>query len=193
MRSRTSKLTRGSPEEIHTMRLPSILGITSVLLFSSLGVGAQDELTSVATLHLADGTSVALVQWKLSYEFATWKQKEPISSAKPQARESASLLLGKKSYPVKGDTLSLTHVEIDDTVRVTSMNLKQAGGLKIEAPARDALAPDLDKGLIYQPRSFDISGKTLSGIDRSFCVASFSALVECGGTKTTRVVKIEFN
>ena len=73
------------------------------------------------------------------------------------------------------------------------MNLKQAGDLKIEPPARDALAPDLDKGLIYQPRSLDISGKTLSGIDRSFCVASFSALVECGGTKTTRVVKIEFN
>lgn len=175
------------------MRLRSILGITSVLLFSSLGVGAQDELTSVATLHLADGTSVALVQWKLSYEFATWKQKEPVSSAKPQVRESASLLLGKKSYPVKGDTLLLTHVEIDDTVRVASMNLKQAGDLKIEPPARDALAPDLDKGLIYQPRSLDISGKTLSGIDRSFCVASFSALVECGGTKTTRVVRIEFN
>ena len=175
------------------MRSLSILGITSVLLFSSLGVWAQDELTSVATLHLADGTSVALVQWKLSYEFATWKQKEPVSSAKPQVRESPLLLLGKKSYPVKGDTLSLTHVETDDTVRVASMNLKQAGGLKIEPPARDALVPDLDKGLIYQPRSLDISGKTLSGIDRSFCVASFSALVECGGTKTTRVVKIEFN
>ncbi len=175
------------------MRSLSILGITSVLLFSSLGVRAQDELTSVATLHLADGTSVALVQWRLSYEFATWKQRSSISSAKPQVRESASLLLGKKSYPVKGDTLSLTHVEIDDTVRVASMNFKRAGGLRIEAPAREALAPGLDKDLLYQPRSLDISGRTLSGIDRSFCIASFSALVECGGTKTTRVVKIEFN
>ena len=46
---------------------------------------------------------------------------------------------------------------------------------------------------IHPSRSVDIVGKTLSGMDRSFCVASFSALVECGGTKTTRVVKVDFN
>jgi hypothetical protein len=73
------------------------------------------------------------------------------------------------------------------------MNLKKVGDLKIESPAREVLAPDLEKNLIYQPRSLDISGKTLSGIDRSFCVASFSALVDCGGTRTTRVVRIDFN
>jgi hypothetical protein len=175
------------------MRSLSILGLTSALCLFSASSQAQEELTSVATLHLADGTSVALVQWKLTYEFATWKAKDPISSAKPQVRENAQLLLGKKAYPIKGDTLSLTHAEADDTVRVTTMKLKKAGDLKIEQPSRESLAPDLDKNLIYQPRSLDISGKTLSGIDRSFCVVSFSALVECGGTKTTRVVKIDFN
>jgi len=154
---------------------------------------AQEELSSVATLHLADGTSVALVEWKLTYEFTTWRPKEPVSLAKAQVRESASLVLGKKSYPVKADSLSLTHVEGGDTVRVSAMNLKKVGDLKIEPPAREVIAPDLEKGLLYQPRSLDLSGKTLSGIERSFCVTSFSALVECGGTKTTRIVKIDFN
>jgi hypothetical protein len=175
------------------MRRLSILGLTAALLVPPVLVAAQDELTSVATLHLADGTSVALVEWKLTYEFAAWRSKEPVSSAKAQVREHAMLVLGKKTYPVKGDTLTLTHLEGDDTVRVVSMNLRKAGDLKIEAPARDVLAPDLEKDRIYQPRSLDIAGKTLSGIERSFCVASFSALVECGGTKTTRVVKIDFN
>lgn len=175
------------------MRSLSILGLMSALVLSPKAASTQEELASVATLHLADGTSVALVQWKLTYEFVTWKAKEPVSSAKPQVRENAMLILGRKTYPVKGETLTLKHLEGDDVVRVVSMNLKKAGDLKVEQPARDVLAPDLDKDRIYQPRSLDISGKTLSGIERSFCVASFSALVECGGTKTTRVVKIDFN
>lgn len=175
------------------MRSLSILGFAVLLMLSPLEARAQEELSSVATLQLADGTSVALVEWKLTYEFVSWRSKEPISTAKPQVRENPLLILGKKTYPVKGDTLTLKHAESDDGVRVISMNLKKAGELKIELPARDVLAPDLDKDRIYQPRSLDISGKTLSGIQRSFCVASFSVLVECGGTKTTRVVRIDFN
>ncbi|HQZ17058.1 MAG TPA: hypothetical protein PKU70_09425 [Vicinamibacteria bacterium] len=175
------------------MRSLSILGLAGVLLLSPLEAKAQEELSSVATLQLADGTSVALVQWKLTYEFVSWRSKEPVSTAKPQVRENPLLILGKKTYPVKGDSLTLKHLEGDDTVRVVSMSLKKAGALKVENPARDVLAPDLDKDRIYQPRSLDISGKTLSGMDRSFCLVSFSALVECGGTLTTRVVKIDFN
>lgn len=175
------------------MRLLSILGLAGALALPVPPAPAQEELASVATLHLADGTSVALVEWKLTYEFVTWRSKEPISSAKPQVRENSQLVLGKKSYSVRGDTLSLSHVEGEEIVRVGGMNLKKVGDLKIEQPARETLAPDLEKDRFYQPRSLDIKGKTLSGIERSFCVASFSALVECGGTKTTRVVKIEFN
>lgn len=174
------------------MRSLVILGLASALLLS-LPAGAQEELSSVATLQLADGTSVALVQWKLTYEFVSWRAKEHVSTAKPQVRENSQLVLGKKTYPVKGDSLSLKHLEADDTVRVLSINLKKVGELKVENPAREVLAPDLEKDRIYQPRSLDISGKTLSGIERSFCLVSFSALVECGGTKTTRVVKIDFN
>ncbi len=175
------------------MRSLSTAGFTSLLLFSSLAASAQEELASVATLHLADKTSVALVEWRLTYEFATWKQKASISSAKTQTRENGMLLLGKKNFPVKGDTLSFKHLEADDSVRVVSMNLKKVGDLKIEQPAREVLAPELEKNVIYQPRSLDISGKTLSGIQRSFCLVSFSAQVDCGSTQTTRVVKVEFN
>jgi hypothetical protein len=175
------------------MRSFSILGLTSALLLFPHAGASQEELTSVATLQLADGTSVALVQWKLTYEFVSWRVKENVTTAKPQVRENAMLVLGKKTYAVKGDTLTLKHAEGDENVRVVSMNLKKAGELKIEQPARDVLAPDLDKDRIYQPRSLDISGKTLSGIVRSFCVVSFSAIVECGGAPTTRVVRIDFN
>ena len=175
------------------MRSFLIPGFTALLLFSPMAAKAQDEVSSVATLHLADGTTVALVDWKLAYEFAAWREKEPMSSARPQTRQNAMLVLGKKTYSVKGDTLTLSHTETDDAFRVTSMNLKKVGELKIENPAREVLAPDLEKKMIYQPRSLDISGKTLSGINRSFCVASFSALLDCGSTSSTRVVKINFN
>lgn len=153
---------------------------------------AQED-APVATVHLGDGTSVALAEWTLTYDFVTWKQKEPVSTAKPQVRESATLVLGRKVYPVKGDVLSLTHVEGEDAVRVTAMKLGKTGDLKVESPARETLAPEVEKSLFYQPRSLDITGRTLSGIRRSFCVASFSPLVECGAAKATRVVRIDFN
>ena len=176
------------------MRLFSIVGLSALLAVPAANAPSQEEKNSpVATVQLADGTSVALVDWKLTYEFLAWKSKEPMTTAKASTRSNAGLVLGKKIYAVKGDVLSLTHAEGDDMVRVATMSLKKAGELKIEPPARDLIAPDLEKNYIYQPRSFDIAGTTLAGIERTICVASFSSLVECGGTKTTRVVKIEFN
>ena len=175
------------------MRCPPALILGVVLALAITPAGAQDELTSVATLHLADGSSVALIDWKLTYDFAAWRQKEPITTAKTQTRQHAMLIVGKNTYPTKGETLTLTHVESGDTVRVTEFKLKKAGEIKMEGPAREVVAPDLEKSLNYQPRSLDISGKTLSGIERSFCLSSYSAQVECGGTKTTRVIQIDFN
>ena len=93
------------------MRSLSILGLASVLVLSSLQARAQEEASQAATLQLADGTSVALVQWRLTYEFVSWRSKEPVSTAKPQVRENSGLILGKKTYPVKGDTLTLQHAE----------------------------------------------------------------------------------
>ena len=63
------------------MRLLSILGLASALLLSPLHARAQDELTSVATLHLADGSTVALVQWKLTYEIGRASCRERVYSS----------------------------------------------------------------------------------------------------------------
>jgi len=175
------------------MQSLSLVGLTGALLLSPLTIVAQEAPASLATLQLADGTSVALLEWKLSYEFAIWRKKDRISNAKSETRDSSTLLLGKKNYPIAGDTLTLTHREEGDSFRVASMSLKLAGELKIEAPDKDAIAPNLEKDYLYQPRSLDISGMTLSGIGRSFCIVSFSALVDCGRTETTRVVGIDFN
>jgi len=167
--------------------------LAAALLPSSSGLGAQEAPASLATLHLADGTTVALIDWKLSYDFAIWRKKDRISNAKSETREAWSLMLGKKNYALRGETLSLTHEEQGDSFKVTAMSLKSDGKVKIEPPDKDAIASDLDKDFNFQPRSLDIYGKTLSGISRSFCVVSFSALVDCGRTETTRVVRIDFN
>ena len=175
-------------------KLPVCGLILFLALIARIPIAAQDDANGpMATLHLADGTSVVLIDWKLTYEFLSWKSKEPMNTAKPRIVTNANLILGKKTHSLRGDALSFSHDTTGDPIRVTAMSLGKAGALKFEPPARDLLAPDLDKGMIYQPRSVDIAGKMLSGIERSYCLASFSALVECGGTKTTRVVKIEFN
>ena len=107
----------------------SALSLTLLLMSAPAPNAAQDEIASVATLHLADGTSVALVEWTLTYEFTTWRPKEPVSMAKPQVRESGGVVLGKKTYPVKADTLTLTHEQLANelgTARVVvSRLLKQ--------------------------------------------------------------------
>ncbi|MBK5254879.1 MAG: hypothetical protein JJE39_02500 [Vicinamibacteria bacterium] len=175
------------------MRLLPILSLSTVLLLSPLVLSAQEAPPSLATLHLADGTTVALLEWRLSYEFASWRKNDQISNAKSETTNGHSLLLGKKSYPLSGEILSVTHQEDGDSFRVAAISLKKAGPVKIESPDKRAIAPNLDKDYIYQPRSLDISGKTFSGIDRSFCIVSFSALVDCGRTETTRVVQIDFN
>lgn len=175
------------------MRAASLPFLLSIVCLSSPASPAQEASPPLATLHLADGTTVALLDWKLSYDFATWRKNDRISNAKSQTKETTTLLLGKKSYPLKGESLTLTHEEDGDSYRVSAMALKGSGELKIEPPDKGAIASDLEKDYLFQPRSLDIMGKTLSGIDRSFCVVSFSALVDCGRTKTTRVVAIDFN
>lgn len=175
------------------MRPLFILGMFGALGFSGASGPAPQETGSVATVSFADGTTVALVEWKLTYEFATWNKKDPVSLAKTHVRESAALVAGKKSYPVAGSSLALTYTETSGAVRVASLNLTGVGDIRMEVPSQYALAPDLDKHVFFQPRSLDLSGKTLSGVARSFCVASLSLLVECGGSEATRVVRIDFN
>lgn len=178
------------------MRFRSMLVLIFASQLSTAGLQAQEAQEapdSLATLHLADGTTVALLDWKVGYDFVTWRKNDRISNAKTETKEAFNLLLGKKDYPLRGETMTLTHEESGDSFRVVAMGLKSEGNLKLESPDKDALAPGLDKDYNFQPRSLDIYGKTFSGIARSFCILSFSALVDCGRTETTRVIRIDFN
>lgn len=169
----------------------TFLVLVALCTLDGRSASAQEADASVATVFLADGTRIPLVEWNLSYEFLTWKQGENVTTAKPTTQRAASMVLGKKEIPVKGVTLGVNHSDIGGVARVVEF-VVDGKNLKMEAPDRSILAPTLDKKVFYQPRSFDISGKTLSGTDRSFCIASLHALVDCGVSQSTRVVKVEF-
>jgi hypothetical protein len=64
--------------------------------------------------------------------------------------------------------------------------------LKIEAPARDLLVESLEKGTTLMARTLDVLGETVTGTKKDFCLVSYTAVVECGGTAADRVVKVEF-
>lgn len=174
------------------LRKTLVIAVGLTLVALAAPVAAQDEpVSSVATLFLADGTRVPLLEWQASYEFLSWKKGENVTTARPTVAPSANLIVGKKSYPLKDATLGLTHADIGMVARVVEFSVN---GIKVkpENPDRELVAPGLDKKLLFQARSFDISGKTLSGTQRMFCIASLSALVDCGTTESTRVVKVEF-
>ena len=63
---------------------------------------------------------------------------------------------------------------------------------KLEPPARELLVESLEKGTTVMVRTLDVLGETVTGTKKDFCVASYTAVVECGGTAADRVVKVEF-
>jgi hypothetical protein len=64
--------------------------------------------------------------------------------------------------------------------------------LKIEPPPPDALVPQLGKDVVVQARVLDLRGETFTGGKRSFCLFTYTALVECAADPGERVVKIQF-
>jgi hypothetical protein len=63
---------------------------------------------------------------------------------------------------------------------------------KVEAPARELLVESLEKGTTLMARTLDVLGETVTGTRKDFCLVSYTAVVECGGTAADRVVKVEF-
>jgi hypothetical protein len=63
---------------------------------------------------------------------------------------------------------------------------------KVEAPARELLVESLEKGTTLMARTLDVVGETVTGTKKDFCLMSYTAVVECGGTAADRVVKVEF-
>jgi len=168
-------------------------------------VTAQEGGGAIA--QMADGSSVPLVSWTLSYEYLAWKQGTPQSQATPQRRDTDAVWLGKRSYPVRGQTLEIVYTEAEkereENGVVKRIKVQVASGLaltvaakrtplKIEAPHRDMVLPAAERGVLLVVRTLDLRGQTLTGTKREFCLLSFTSLVECPEDPPNQVVRVDF-
>ena len=162
------------------------------------GLVAQEGESGLVTVHLADGSSVVLSGWSLSYEYLSWTKGTPQHLAQSQVRTARELWVDKDREAVLGSALELVYEQPKGSraPNVKEMRLAAGGGkpskLKPKPPHRDLLVPDGPKDLIVLPRSLDLSGSTLTGTQRTFCLVTYSSLVECATTPETQVLRVEF-
>ena len=168
---------------------------------------AEDPQTSTVVVTLGDGTTLPLAAWSLSYEYQVTPQGGTATFGATARREARDLFLGKKSVPTAGSVLEIQYRQYEQseqvdgqqqTVKVavaTGLVLTAAGkktDLHLEPPHKDLLVPvGAEKGLV-QARALDLTGMTLTGTRRSFCLLSYTAQVECHPPAPERVVKLEF-
>jgi hypothetical protein len=167
---------------------------------------AQDA--GPAILTFADGSSMPLQKATLSYEYQSWKPGTAAFQAPTARKETAELLLGKKSYPIAKLKLEIVYTaqnrerEIAGHARIVKVNvasgltLTGADGkktqLKLEQPVKEAFLPDAEKNTLFAVRTLDLRGETLTGTKRELCLVSFSSLVECPDDAAQQVTRIEF-
>ncbi len=185
----------------------SLCGLALVaLLFVPLAGNPQDS-DGMLIVHLADGSSLPLQSWSLSYEYQAWKQGTAPGFTQPVRRSAALLWVGKKAFPITGSGVEIQYRVYERQVEeggqmqkgqgavVTALVLSVDGKqveLKPEAPAKQFLMPgDSSKGLTVQARSLDVRGETLTGTKRDFCVMSYTSLVECSAAAASRIVRLE--
>jgi hypothetical protein len=154
---------------------------------------------------LADGTSLPLHSWSLSYEYLAWKQGTSQMTSSPMRKEGQALWIGKKVIPTEGMSLTIEYGDVpresDLGTRMTKvareLELRTADGkkadFKTEPPHKDLLLPGADRSWLVMPRSLDLRGQTVTGTRKEYCLVSYSTLVECGSTPTDQVVKLEFH
>jgi hypothetical protein len=168
-------------------------------------VGSGAELPVI--VHLADGTSLPLREWSLSYEYTTWPAGSSQAMGTTARREGRELWVGKKQVEVAGRVLELEHrmlpsdpgegrsgpaeIPVVSRLRLSAPG-RRGEDLRLEPPHRDRLVPGVAKDLVVVARSLDLHGVTLAGTRRELCVVSYSRLVECGVQRDGRVVKLEF-
>ena len=161
-----------------------------------------------AVVRLADGSSVPLRQWSLSYEYFRWPQGGAQTDGTAARREGSELWVGKKTVPLEGTTLQIEYEstvererDVDGETRKVkvpsprTLKLVAAGKattLKVEPPHRELMAPGVDKKLMVVARSLDLRGESLTGTKMDFCLLSYSTLVECGEGPEHQVLQVEF-
>jgi hypothetical protein len=165
---------------------------------------AEEASGAGIVVTFADKGSLPLTSWSLSYEYEASREGSLPTTAR---RESRDLLIGKKDLPTAGGVLEISYREYErmsggdepqkETVGVVTGLVLVTGGkkssLRVEAPHRDLLVPPAStKGLTIQARGLDLTGLTLTGAKRSFCLLAYAPQVECSPPASDRVVKIEF-
>jgi hypothetical protein len=164
--------------------------MATLALIAVLWLAGADSPTIL--VHLADGSRLPLSSWSFSYEYVTWPQGADPAYGQVARRQASTLWLGRRQIALEGAALELQ----PEAAPRERLALVQGEGrrerLKAEPPGREVVAPQVGKDQIVVVRSLDLLGQTLAGTRRQFCLASFSVLVECGGTPEQRVVRVEF-
>jgi hypothetical protein len=159
-------------------------------LIFSLALAVADSRPIL--VYLADGSSLPLQAWSFSYDYVSWPRGGDAAYGQVARHDGTTLWLGKRRIEVAGAVVELRA----DAAPHQRLALVRTGGKReqprTEPPAREAVAPEVDKDKVVIVRSLDLVGRTLTGTRRQFCLLSFSTLVECGGGPEQRVVRIEF-
>jgi hypothetical protein len=169
---------------------------------------APEPPMRTALVTFADGNTLPLRNWTLSYDYLSWQRGQSPASGVPATKEAGDLWLAKRAVPMDGALLAIEYAEVRRetlvggrpqpilssaarAVTVTTADGKTVKA-KVEPPHRDLLAPGADKGTLLMARSLDLRGEGITGTRREVCVLSFSVLVECGGNPADQVVKVQF-
>ena len=170
---------------------------------------APEAPTRTALVHFADGNTLPLRNWTLSYEFVTWEKGRSPASGIAARRDAADLWVGRRAFPlVPGAVLSIEYAElrretlVDGRPQLVVSSAAReirfaapAGTVetKVEPPDRLFLAGGAPKTLNLLARSMDLRGEGITGTRREVCVLSFSSLVDCGASPAEQVVRVEFH
>jgi hypothetical protein len=181
-------------------------GLLALAVLACPGAGAEPAASAVVTL--ADGTAVPLNPWTFSYEYVAYPSGTSPALAPFSRHESRTLWAGKKGLEIAAGSLEIGYETLEregeaggeaKTLKVLvarELRLLTPDGkrsvLKVEAPGRGALLPGAAGDLVVSPRSLDLQGQTLAGTKSSYCLASYTSLVECGGDPAHRVTRVEF-
>ena len=169
----------------------SLFALVALLSLAPGGYAREDERLPL-TVFFADGSSQPLRAWAFSYEYGAWRKDESPARGTVSRRESGDLLIGKKTVPLAGLVLELQYAGVIVRALATVDKTGKRSPLKTEAPAPETLLPQGTKDMVVQVRGLDLSGETLTGGKRAYCLLSYTALVECAPDPAQRVVKIQF-
>ncbi len=174
---------------------PRLAVLLAVLPATPACLGAaplQADERPPLTVFFADGSSQPVRAWSFAYDYLAWPKGESPARGVLSTRETGELLVGRKVVATAGTTLEVQYAGASAReLTVTDVNGKRSR-LKVEAPASEALVPQLAKETLLQPRVLDLRGETLTGGKRSYCLLTYTALVQCAAADGERVVKIQF-